>query len=91
MIAYASATVGVILSLLAIAYYLTTAKNIKKQHSRYEDLIKNLKPGDEVVFAGGLVGTIQSIDADKVFVNVKLNGAQTVRATIYSISNIIQK
>ncbi len=91
VVAYSSATVGIILSLLAIVYYLSTAKNIKKQHARYEQLLADIKVGDEVVFAGGLIGTVQSIDAERVFANIKISGNNTVKATLYSISNIIGK
>lgn len=89
VIAYSSATVGVIFSILAIIYYITTAKNIKKQHARYENILKNLKVGDKVVFAGGLVGIIQSIDSDRVFADVKVHRT-TLQTTLYSISNIIE-
>ncbi len=91
VIAYSSATVGVIFAVIAIAYYFSTAKTIKKQHSRYEELLNDLKVGNEVVFAGGLIGTIQSIDRDNALASIKLTSNQTVKATLYSISNVIEK
>lgn len=90
VILYSSATVGVIFAIIAIAYYISTAKRIKKQHTRYEELLNSLKPGMDVVFAGGLVGTIQSIDADRTFATIKV-GSSTLQTTVYSISNILEK
>lgn len=91
VVAYSSATVGIIFALIAMAYYFSTAKNIKKQHARYENLLNELKNGDEVVFAGGLIGTIQSIDRENALASIKVTGNQTVKATLYSISNVISQ
>ena len=91
VIVYSSVTVGIIFAVIAVLYYLTTAKNIKKQHGRYQDILAEIKVGDEVIFAGGLVGTIQSIDPERVFVTLKLGQNNTVKAAIYSISSIVDK
>lgn len=88
-IGYSAATVGIIFAVIAIFYYFSTAKNIKKQHARYEKLLNEIKPGNKVVFAGGLVGVVESVDADRVFAKIRLNNSYTIQATVYSISNVL--
>lgn len=87
---YASLAVVGIFAVIAIIYYISTAKRIKKQHARYEELLASLKPGVEVIFVGGLIGTIQSIDDSRTFATIKV-GTTTVKATLYSIASVIEK
>lgn len=91
VVVYSSATVGIIFAVIGILYYVKTAKNIKKQHARYQEMMESIKPGDDVIFAGGLMGTVQSVDPDRVFAHIKLNGTTTIKATLYSVSNVINK
>ena len=91
VVGISSITVGVIFAAMAIIYYLSTAKNIKKQHKRYEEVLTDLKVGDEVVFAGGIVGVVQSIDSDRLFTTIKVSNNTVVKAAIYSISSIIKQ
>lgn len=91
VVGISSITVGIIFAAMAIIYYLSTAKNIKKQHKRYEEVLTDLKVGDEVVFAGGIVGVVQSIDSDRLFTTIKVSNNTVVKAAIYSISSIIKQ
>lgn len=83
-------TVVAIFAIIAVIYYFSTAKRIKKQHQRYQDLLNSLKPGIDVVFVGGLVGTIESIDSTRTFATIKV-GNTKLKTTLYSIGSIIEK
>ncbi len=82
-----SVTFGVILGIFVLIYYFISAKSIKKQHQRMPELMKGLKPGVKVMFAGGFIGTIESVNDS--FAMIKLDKNTTVEVAVYSISNII--
>lgn len=52
-----------------IFYVLVIAPSQKKQATQ-EALLKNLKPGDNVILASGIFGTVESADGDTVFVRI---------------------
>lgn len=89
VIVYTCVTVGVLLALFAIIYYVKTAKSIKASRQRMDDLLKALKPGVNIMFAGGLMGVFVSKDTQNSVAKVKLSSGQTIEIALYSISNII--
>ncbi|QIK69250.1 preprotein translocase subunit YajC [Erysipelothrix sp. HDW6C] len=91
VVLYTCLTVGFLVAIFAIIYYVTTARNIKKQRERMPELFNDLKPGMRIVFAGGLIGTLVNKDSDNIFAKVKLNDNTVVEVAVYSISNIIDK
>ncbi|HKG92555.1 MAG TPA: preprotein translocase subunit YajC [Gemmatimonadaceae bacterium] len=46
---------------LAIIFYLFLIRPQQKQRKEHEELVYNLKKGDEVVTAGGIIGTVVHI------------------------------
>ena len=80
-------TFTVLVGTLLTVYTFISAKNIKKQRSRMPDLVKELKPGVKVMFAGGFIGTIVSKDDN--FAKIRIDDKTVVEVAIYSISTIL--
>ena len=80
-------TFTVLIGTLLTVYTFISAKNIKKQRSRMPDLVKELKPGVKVMFAGGFIGTIVSKNDN--FAKVRIDDKTVVEVAIYSISTIL--
>lgn len=80
-------TFTVMLGTLLTVYTFISAKNLKKQRSRMPDLVKGLKPGVKVMFAGGFIGTIVSKNDN--FAKVRIDDKTVVEVAIYSISTIL--
>ncbi len=55
--------------LIAIFYFLLYRPQ-QKQRKQHEEFLKNLKKGDKVVTAGGIIGEIKSIEKDVVSLKV---------------------
>ncbi|MFZ5560683.1 MAG: preprotein translocase subunit YajC [Pseudomonadota bacterium] len=54
----------VMLGIFALVFYFLLLRPQLKRQKEHKNLIEALQKGDEVVFAGGLIGTIQKIDGD---------------------------
>ncbi len=55
--------------LIAIFYFLLYRPQ-QKQRKQHEEFLKNLKKGDRVITAGGIIGEIKSIEEDIVSLKV---------------------
>ena len=56
-------------------YFLLIASQRKKQ-KEHEKMLTQLQPGDEVVTAGGIYGTITSVKDDRFVVRIGENNAK---------------
>jgi preprotein translocase subunit YajC len=54
----------VMLGIFALVFYFVLLRPQLKRQKEQKQLMEALKPGDEVVFAGGFLGTIRKIDGD---------------------------
>jgi preprotein translocase subunit YajC len=75
--------VGMIV-LLVVMFYFLLIRPQQKRFKEHKEMIDALKPGDKVVTAGGLIGTLDRIvDNDEVIVDLG-NGTKVsaVRSTI---------
>ncbi len=61
-IAYVAAIVGV--------FYFLWYRPQQVQRKKMKELMASLAPGDEVMTAGGLIGTVRSMDLDLVTVEI---------------------
>jgi preprotein translocase subunit YajC len=62
--------VAMVLALIALFYFLI----IRPQNNRRKEqqkLLSGLKPGDQVIAAGGIYGEIESLSADSVVIKVE--------------------
>lgn len=75
---------------ILIFYWFRTRKMLKKKTGDMPAIAKELKPGMEVVFAGGLIGTYLGADKKYTIARIKL-GDNEIEVAFYSISNILKK
>jgi preprotein translocase subunit YajC len=60
-----------LLIIVAFAFlWLVLVRPQKKRQIAQQQMLNELQPGDEVVTAGGIYGTIRSIDGDDVMVRI---------------------
>lgn len=67
-------------AMLAIMYFLVYRPQQREKASR-EELLNSLAKGDEVITAGGLHGTIVSVEAEVVRLDIGCKGSATVDKT----------
>lgn len=83
----ASITFSVIMGIIILIYTFMTAKRMRGQQARMQELINEVKPGAKVIFGGGIVGSVVSVKDN--FAKVKIDKTTTVEVAVYSISNIL--
>ena len=54
----------IMLGVFAVFFYFMMLRPQLKRQKEHKTLMEGLGKGDEVVFAGGLIGTIQKVDGD---------------------------
>jgi preprotein translocase subunit YajC len=75
--------------LFAAMYFLLIAPQRKKQ-KKHEQMLTELKAGDEVVTAGGIYGTITSVKDDRFIVRIGDNNAK-IEVGKGFISTVVKK
>lgn len=58
------------LAIIVVAFYLLIIRPQQKRQKEHQALMASLKVGDRVVTIGGAYGTIQSLDDDRVGVEI---------------------
>ena len=58
-----------VLAMLGFIYFLMIRPQ-RQQQRRHQEMLSALKPGDEVITAGGLYGEVKRLDADRVALEV---------------------
>lgn len=66
-----SVALGILLVVMALVYFVWRAVGLKKKQRYFAKLHKELAPGQEVVFAGGIYGTVKEVEGDRVAVKVR--------------------
>jgi preprotein translocase subunit YajC len=74
--------------MFAAMYFLLIAPQRKKQ-KEHEKMLTQLQPGDEVVTAGGLYGTITSVKEDRFIIRIGENNKVEVGKGF--ISTVVKK
>jgi preprotein translocase subunit YajC len=59
----------VVLAIFVIMYLLLIRPQ-RQQQRRHNEMVENLKPGDEVVTAGGIYGDVTEVQADRVSLEI---------------------
>jgi preprotein translocase subunit YajC len=59
----------VLIAMVAILYLLLIRPQ-RQQQRRHTEMIDNLKPGDEVITAGGIYGDVTEVQADRVSLEI---------------------
>lgn len=63
----------IMLGIFAVVFYFLLLRPQLKRQKEHKTLTEGLAKGDEVVFAGGLVGTITKIDGDFAVIELASN------------------
>lgn len=69
----------IILGLFFLMIYFLMIRPMRQREKRHDYLVDSLKRGDTVITAGGMYGTIESINEDSVI--LKVESGATVRVT----------
>ena len=73
-----------LLVIMGLIYTIWSQINMKKKH--FKELHTELKPGQEVLFAGGIYGTVKGIEGEKV--QIKVRSGAVVDVSRYAIQEI---
>ena len=60
-----------LLVIMGLIYTIWSQINMKKKQKYFKELHTELKPGQEVLFAGGIYGTVKGIEGEKVQIKVR--------------------
>jgi preprotein translocase subunit YajC len=71
-----------LVAIFAIMYFLMIRPR-QKQQKQQEEMMSELRTGDKVIIAGGIYGTIESLDEDTVI--LKIESGATMRVARGSI------
>ena len=83
-----SIALGGLLVIMAVVDFIWSRIGRKKKQKYFKELHVELAPGQEIMFAGGIYGTVKSIDGDKV--EVKVRSGAVLDVSRYAIQQIAQ-
>ena len=69
-----------------LLYFLMTAKPKEKAQAKASELLANLKKKDQVVTAGGILGTVVNYRSDAKYVTVRIDDSNNTRMQILAES-----
>lgn len=76
----------ILFAIMGVVYLLYTRSSMKKKASYFEKIHTELAPGHEVMFGGGIFGTVKSVDGDVV--QVKVRSGAVMDVSRYAIQEI---
>jgi preprotein translocase subunit YajC len=79
----------VMLGIFALVFYFLLLRPQLKRQKEHKTLMEALAKGDEVVFAGGLLGTIQKVDGE--FAVIELANGVEVKVQRSSVAATLPK
>ncbi len=81
-----SISLAVLLLIMAAVYLIWSRIGLKRKQKYFEELHVELAPGQEIMFAGGIYGTVKSVNGDKV--EVKVRSGAVIDVSRYAIQQI---
>ena len=84
-----SIVVLALMVIMGVIYTIWTQVNMRKKRNYFKELHTELAPGQEIMFAGGIYGIVQSISGDRVAVKVRSGAVLDVSR--YAIQEIDAK
>lgn len=75
-----------LLVLLGVAYTVWSQITMRRKRAYFKELHAELAPGQEIMFGGGIFGTVKTVGTDRVIVEVR-SGAE-VEVSRYAIQQI---
>ena len=81
-----SAPILMMVAIFAIFYFLLIMPQQRKQ-KKWQEMLKEIKPGDKVVTSGGLTGAVMSVKDDAIILrvppdNIKIEVARSSIVTL---------
>ena len=76
----------ILLAIMGVVYIIWTQIGLKKKRDYFKELHTELAPGQEIMFAGGIYGTVKSIDGDRI--EVKVRSGAVIDVSRYAIQQI---
>lgn len=74
------------LGLLFVIFYFLLIRPQQKKAKSHQDMLKTLRPGDHVVTAGGILGTVDKVSEKEVSVEIANNvKVRVVKATVTEV------
>lgn len=75
--------------LIGVVFYFLLFMPMQRQKKRQQQMLSELKSGDNVVTSGGIVGTITAVDGDTIVLRVKPDNLklQFSRSSVSSLVN----
>jgi preprotein translocase subunit YajC len=75
--------------LIGVVFYFLLFMPMQRQKKRQQQMLTNLKNGDNVVTSGGIVGTITAVEGETIVLRVKPDNLklQFTRSAVSSLVN----
>jgi len=75
-----------VLMAVMLVYFLMTAKPKNKAQAKTSEILANLKKNDQVVTAGGILGTVVNYRSDAEFVTLRIDDSSNSRMQVLANS-----
>lgn len=82
-------TLGFLVVCFLILYYIISARSLKKRRADLINTLDSLKPGKDILFAGGIKGTI--VKAGEEYLDVEIAKNMVITISRLSVSQILTK
>jgi len=75
--------------LIGLVFYFLLFMPMQRQKKKQQQMLNELKSGDNVVTSGGIVGTVTAVDGDTITLRVKPDNLklQFARSSVSSVVN----
>jgi preprotein translocase subunit YajC len=73
---------------IGLVFYFLILRPQQQARKKHEELLKNLKKGDEVVTAGGIVGRVKDLKEDRVTVESGTSTLVVERSRIVKVGDM---
>jgi preprotein translocase subunit YajC len=77
------------LILIVVVMYFLMIRPQQKKQKAHQAMIAAIKPGDEVVTAGGLFGTVAGVDDKKNVIYLKIANEVKIKVERFSVTRVV--
>lgn len=88
VILWTSVTLAVLMGLISLAMAFISSRNLRNRRRQMEELQTSLRPGVQILFAGGFYGTIVSVGEEILEVEVSRNSV--IKVSRYAVQSIVK-